>query len=121
VVQHTDKKTLFQHVHRFTPTAAVVCTDEWQSYHPIIREHATVCHSQKEWARDDDGDGIRKVHVNTIEGMWTTVRNFLPPLRGVHKKHLSGYVVMCVSGINLKRTIPSFTRSFQLWSLCTRF
>ena len=29
---------------------------------------ATVCHAEKEWARDDDGDGIREVHVNTLEG-----------------------------------------------------
>ena len=28
----------------------------------------------------------------TIEGFWTTVRNFLRPFRGVHKKFLAGYV-----------------------------
>jgi len=87
---------------------AVVFTDEWQSYHHIIRRHATVCHGEKEWARDDDGDGIREVHVNTTEGMWTTVRNFLRPLRGVHKKYLSGYVAICEFGINLKRITPAF-------------
>jgi transposase-like protein len=108
VVHHTDTRTLVAHVHHFTLAEAVVFTDEWQSYQHIIRVHATVCHAAKEWARDDDGDGVREVHVNTTEGMWTTVRNFLRPLRGVHKQYLSGYVAMCEFGINLKRITPSF-------------
>jgi transposase len=33
------------------------------------RPHATVCHAEGEWARDDDGDGIREVHDNTMEGL----------------------------------------------------
>ena len=37
-----------------------------------------------------DGDGL---FTNTIEGVWTTLRNFLRPFRGVHKKFLAGYVV----------------------------
>jgi len=108
LVHHTDQKTLEKHVHTFTQGGATVNTDEWQGYNHIIRPHPTVCHGHKEWARDDDGDGIREVHVNTVEGMWTTVRNFLRPLRGVHKKYLSGYIAMCEFGINLKRITPSF-------------
>ncbi len=30
--------------------------------------HKTVCHGRGEYARDEDGDGFCKVHVNTIEG-----------------------------------------------------
>ena len=59
------------------------------------------------WLLKLAGDSIRKVHVNTAEGMWATVRNFRP-FRGVHKKYLSGYVAMCESGINLKRVTPAF-------------
>ena len=65
-------------------------------------------HRQKEWARDDDDDGIREVHTNTNEGLWTTVRNFLRPFRGVHKKYLGGYVAICEFCINLKRITPDF-------------
>jgi transposase-like protein len=108
VVHHTDRKTLEHHVHSFTLVGTQVYTDEWQGYNPIIRPHSTVCHADKEWPRDDDGDGIREVHTNTAEGMWTTVRNFLRPFRGVHKKYLSGYVAMCEFSINLKRISPSF-------------
>lgn len=108
VVHHTDRKTLEKHVHTFTLVEATVYTDEWQGYNHIIRPHATVCHGQKEWARDDDGDGIREVHVNTVEGMWTSVRNFLRPFRGVHKKYLASYIAMCEFSINLKQISPSF-------------
>ena len=108
VVHHTDKETLCQHVHTFTQANTEVYTDEWQSYNHVIRPHASVCHSAGEWARDDDGDGIREVHVNTVEGMWTTVRNFLRPFRGVHKRYLSRYIAMCEFSINLKRITPSF-------------
>ena len=52
----------------------------------------TVCHAAGEWARDDDGDGIREVHNNTQEGIWTGLRNFLRPFRGVNKVYLHQYV-----------------------------
>lgn len=48
-------------------------------------------------------DGIREVHTNTTEGLWTTVRNISRPFRGVHKKYLSGYLAICEFGINEKR------------------
>lgn len=60
-----------------TRPQARVYTDEYDSYHQLKRAHATVCHAIKEWARDDDGDGIREVHTNTMEGMWTGVRTDL--------------------------------------------
>jgi transposase-like protein len=49
--------------------------------------------------------------VNTIEGLWTTLRNFLRSFRGVHKKYLAGYVAMCEFAINLKRITPAFISS----------
>ncbi len=89
-------------VHQFTKVSAQVYTDEWRGYHRIGRSHATVCHSQKEWAKDADGDGINEVRTNTAEGLWTTARNFLRPFREVHKKYLSGY---CEFFINLRLII----------------
>jgi len=108
VIHNTDRKTLEAHVHRFTLQKMICYTDEWRSYNHIIREHSTVCHAKSEWARDDDGDGIREVHINTAEGMWTDVRNFLRPFKGVHKRYLSGYVAIVESRRNLKRVSPAF-------------
>ena len=108
VVHHTDRETLEEHVHRFTQADAVVNTDEWGGYQHLDRMHVTVCHGDKEWARDDDGDGIREVHTNTSEGWWTSVRNFLRPFRGVHKRLLSGYVAICEFSLNLKCVTSDF-------------
>jgi hypothetical protein len=60
-----------------------------------------------EWARDDDGDGIREVHVNTLEGL----RNFLRPFRGVNKVYLSQYVAMFEWGYNVKRVTVAFVQA----------
>jgi transposase len=110
VVKRTDSKTLKKHVSTFTTMRATVNTDEWRGYNPIIRKRVTVNHGLHEWARDDDGDGIREVHINSAEGMWTGLRNFLRPFRGVHKKHLAGYVAIHEHAINLKRISPKFIR-----------
>ncbi len=60
------------------------------------------------WTEARDDDGIREIHVNTIEGLWRSVRNFLRPFRGVHKKHLSGYIAMCEFHLNLDHVTPTF-------------
>lgn len=112
VAQHTDSQTLQKHMARFTLPTAVANTDEWKGYNQIERQHVTVKHGEHEWARDDDGDGIREVHINTAEGMWAGTRNFLRPFRGVHKDHLSGYIAMCEHNVNLKCTTPKFIAAF---------
>lgn len=92
-----------------------VYTDEWRGYNglPAIgRNHATVCHAAHEWARDDDGDGVREVHCNTLEGLWTGLRNFLRPFRGVNKEYLHQYVAIFEWGHNVKRATLGF-----LWAL----
>ena len=108
VVLNTKGPTLEDHVHRFTLPDCHVFTDEYDSYNGIERQRSTVAHGIKEWARDDDGDGIREVHVNTTEGMWTGLRNFLRPFRGVHKRYLCGYVAVHECSVNLKRISPDF-------------
>lgn len=108
VCEHTDSQTLNQHVHSSTKKTAQCYTDEWAGYNTVERKHSTVCHGQHEWARDDDGDGVREVHTNTIEGLWTTTRNFLRPFRGVHKKNLKYYLAICEHRINRKCITPKF-------------
>jgi transposase-like protein len=108
VVHHTDGKTLKRHVAKFTTSTARVNTEEGQGYNHLAREHVSVNHGRHEWARDEDGGGIREVHTNTAEGMWTGLRNFLRPFRGVHKKQLAGYVAMHEHAVNLKTISPAF-------------
>ena len=96
-----------------TKPGAMVYTDDWNGYNPLNRNdrgHATVNHSQGEFARDDDGDGVREVHCNTMEGIWTGLRNFLRPFRGVNKIYLEQYVIMFEWAHNLKTVTDEFLR-----------
>ncbi len=116
VVKNTTGETLVTHVHQFTLAQTQLCTDESASYNHVMRPHATVC----QWARDDDGDGVREVHVNTTEGMWTDVRNFLRPFKGIHKDYLSSYIAIFEFKRNLKRIHPVFIASLvTLHTSCT--
>jgi transposase len=96
-----------------TRRGATVCTDEWGAYEHLPekgRPHPTVCHAlgQREWARDDDGDGVREVHDNTLEGIWTGLRNFLRPFRGVSKHYLQQYVSVFQWTYELYVATPAF-------------
>ena len=91
----------------------MVYTDDWNGYNPLSRNgrgHATVNHNRGEFARDDDGDGVREVHCNTLEGIWTGLRNFLRPFRGVNKTYLEQYVIIFEWAYNLKVVTDEFLR-----------
>jgi transposase len=92
--------TTYPFVEQFTQPEATVYTDEYDSHSRLKRVRFTVCHSAGEWARDEDGEGIREVHCNSNEGSWTGLRNFLRPFRGVHKHYLSGYVAIYELAVN---------------------
>jgi transposase-like protein len=105
-MQNTQGDTLCPFVEQFTQPEAILYTDEYDSYNRLQRIRHTVCHGKNEWARDEDGDGIREVHVNSNEGGWTGLRNFLRPYRGVHKAYLSGYAAIHELAVNHKQVSP---------------
>lgn len=111
VVDDTKQTTLRRHVEQFTGAGTHIYTDEYDSYNTIDRSRSTVTHGSHEWARDDDGDGIREVHTNTTEGMWSGLRTFLRVFRGVSKHFLSGYVAIHEFRINLKQVTVAFISS----------
>jgi transposase len=87
-VQQVTIKPLIQAT--MTP-GTCVDTDEYDSYsrrEPWGYEHERVCHSDGEYARDDDGDGVCEIHVNTMEGLWSLLRSWLRPHRGISQEHL---------------------------------
>jgi transposase len=103
---NTQGVTLCAFVEQFTKPEATLYTDEYDSYNKLKRIRLTVCHSQNEWARDADGDGVREVHVNSNEGGWMGLRTFLRPFRGVHKDYLAGYVAIHELAVNHKAISP---------------
>ena len=55
-------------------------------------QHKTVCHGRGEYARDEDGDGSCEAHVNTMEGVWSLLRSWLRPHRGISQDKLPLYL-----------------------------
>ena len=118
VMKNTQGSTLCPFVERFTQPQATLYTDEYDSYNHLQRVRHTVCHSQNEYARDDNGDGIREVHVNSNEGGWTGLRNLLRPYRGVHKAYLPGYAAIQELAVNYKRISPNLVSKLVRIHLC---
>lgn len=114
VARHSDGETLRRVVRRASWPMVTVHTDDWQGYDRLPetgRSHSSVCHAAGEWARDDDGDGVREVHCNTMEGSWTGLRNFLRIFRGVNKEYLHQYVAIHQWGYIIKRVTGVFIRA----------
>lgn len=90
---HANRRTGADLIAESVPQqSAIVYTDEWQRYHGSSPAHATVCHGIREWARDDDHDGVHEVHCHTCEGAGAALRTSLRAFRGVHKQDLPLYV-----------------------------
>jgi transposase len=99
-----------------TRPGATVYTDEWGAYRGLGRErrvHVAVSHKgpHKDWAQDGDGDGVREAHCNTMEGIWTGVRIFLAPFRGVSKWYEAQYTAIFEWAHNTKRVAGEFVRA----------
>jgi len=113
VRHHADATTCLEVIQAAIGEAAqVLNTDEWQGYARVEDTfsvaHVTVRHGRsgagtREWARDDDGDGIREVHCNGCEGAGAPLRTFLRMFRGVHKKYLADYVATFETMTNAKQ------------------
>jgi transposase len=95
----------------------VVNTDEWNGYNGVGRHHGrvhrTIEHSgpKSGYAVDAEGDGVREVHCNTMEGLWTGARNFLRPFRGVSKWYEDQHLAIFQWGHNLKQVTDGFLRA----------
>ena len=122
VLAHADRRELEPFVVGKSVRWATVHTDAWKAYNHLPntgREHKAVNHTpgQREWARDEDGDGIREVHCNTLEGIWTGLRNFLRAFRGVSKHFLSAYVAVFEWTYNLKELTAELIQAMVLCTL----
>ena len=111
VCEHADKQTCHELIDENIPVGSTVLyTDEANTYPGCHPAHGSVCHGAHEWARDDDGDGIREVHCNTCEGAGASLRTYLRVFRGVHKQYLHLYVATYEALVNTKRVTPALIR-----------
>src|SRR3954462_15158717 len=74
---------------------SLINTDEYTIYGRLPQwgfGHKTVNHGRGEYARDEDGDGFCEVHVNPMEGVWSLLRSWLRPHRGISQEKLPIYL-----------------------------
>jgi transposase-like protein len=114
VRHHADQATCRDVIESTTPVGAKLYTDGLSGYVAVGQGHCSVhgrvFHSHFEWARDDDGDGVREVHCNGCEGMGAGLRTFLRAFRGVNKNFLWDYVAVYEATFNSKRITPSLVQ-----------
>lgn len=102
VQQASIQPVIEQHVEKGT----LMYTDEYNIYNRLEQwgyGHKKVCHAKGEYARDEDGDGFCEVHVNTQEGIWSVLRSWLRPHRGISMEKLPIYLGFFEFVFNAKR------------------
>ena len=89
------QKTIEPFIKDTIVAGTLVYTDEYSMYARLCAwgyDHKSVDHGQGEFARDEDGDGLCEVHVNTMEGFWSLLRSGLRPHRGISQEKLPLYL-----------------------------
>lgn len=92
---NVQQKTIEPIIKATVAVGSLIYTDEYGIYNALEDWgfcHKTVCHSAGEYARDEDDDGFHEVHVNTIEGVWSLLRSWLRPHRGISQEKLPIYL-----------------------------
>jgi transposase len=95
MLANVQQKTIQPIIEEVITSGTMVYTDEYDIYSHLVQwgyGHQTVCHSKGEYARDEDGDGFHEIHVNTMEGVWSLLRSWLRPHRGISQEKLPLYL-----------------------------
>lgn len=95
MLENVQQMTIKPLIQATIAPGACVYTDEYDIYSRMAQwnyAHQSVCHGRGEYARDDDGDDVYEVHVNTMEGFWSLLRSWLRPHRGISQENLPLYV-----------------------------
>ncbi len=95
MLANVQQKTIQPIIQATVARNTLIYTDEYDIYARLEGwgyRHKAVCHGRGEYARDDDGDGFCEVHVNTMEGVWSLLRSWLRPHRGISQAKLPLYL-----------------------------
>ena len=95
MLANVQQKTLAPCITETIAPWTLVDTDEYSMYARLCAwgyVHKSVNHGRGEYARDDDGDGLCAVHVNTMEGFWSLFRSWLRRHRGISQEKLPLYL-----------------------------
>ena len=95
LLENVQQTTIQPVIEQIVAKGSLIYTDEYNIYNRLKQwgyQHKTVCHAHGEYARDEDDDGFCEVHVNTQEGIWSVLRSWLRPHRGISQKRLPIYL-----------------------------
>ena len=95
MLPNVQMKTIQPLIQEQVQAGTLIFTDEYNIYGRLQEwgfDHKTVNHAMREFARDEDGDGFHEVHTNTIEGVWSLLRSWLRPHRGISQDKLPLYL-----------------------------
>lgn len=95
MLQNVQQVTIKPIIKAAIELGTLIFTDEYAIYDRLVDWgflHKSVNHGKGEFARDEDGDGFCEVHVNTIEGVWSLLRSWLRPHRGISQEKLPLYL-----------------------------
>lgn len=95
LLENVQRRTIEPIIKATIAPESWVYTDEYAIYDRLSKwhyVHKSVCHSAGEYARDEDGDGFCEVHINTMEGVWSLLRSWLRPHRGISQERLPLYL-----------------------------
>jgi transposase-like protein len=94
LLDNVKRKTIEPLITQSVKAGSHINTDEYQIYDWLKDhyEHKKVNHGRGEYARDEDQDAKCEVHVNTIEGVWSLLRSWLRPHRGISQEKLPLYL-----------------------------
>jgi transposase len=95
MLDNVQQATIKPIINAVVKLGTLIFTDEYAIYDRLADWgflHKSVNHGSGEFARDEDGDGFHEVHVNTIEGVWSLLRSWLRPHRGISQRKLPLYL-----------------------------
>jgi transposase len=95
MLQNVQQNVIGPIIKALVKPGTLIYTDEYNIYDRLEQWgflHKSVNHGKGEFARDEDGDGFCEVHVNTIEGVWSLLRSWLRPHRGISQGKLPFYL-----------------------------
>ncbi|WP_217694875.1 transposase [Deinococcus marmoris] len=102
---NVQQHTIRPHILTATQPGSVVNTDEYAIYARLPSwglMRVTVNHGRGEFARDDDGVDVNEVHVNTREDVWSLLRSWLRPHRGISQWWLPLYLAFFQAMHNIR-------------------
>lgn len=106
MLENVKQKTIKPIIEAVVKKGSTVYTDEYDIYSRLNEwgyDRHSVCHSQGEYARDEDGDGFHEIHVNTMEGFWSLLRSWLRPHRGISQENLPFYLAFFQAAHNIRK------------------